>query len=474
MVNILITHYSGVVFNGEYQSSCFYDGLIKGLTESGHNCMQVLTSEFLRAPWNGHNKPINSYLKHNLLEAIKKFKPDLVISFNNSSIEGIEDVLNCPIALWDSDTFQFFNDKGKLKKNADRYYYMAFSEYGVQDYIRNLKISESRVCRVPSATAIESENEKKCYNLSFIGNPFFNSASLIKVFIKYPHLIGVSSEYLTINKEKIERLLKPYNVSFTALQYCRSGDKRAQIIMGLLELGIKVFGPNEWLNLAPFASDLVEAYDPSSVYSLKHNNLIYDRSKVSLNVCHTQIITGYPWRVLDILASSSVLLSEFKPDLHRDLAHLVDLQLYASPNDAYNKARKILKDDSLRYDLISQQNAAIEQGFRWKHRLRLIEQLTGVPLDSTASQSSKGRYELFRFKLNSIDELSYKTAIYFSRRKTVKKIEQKAKKLPVRMWIKRHIKISLWNIFKKLTPESVHYVFRKFRLLSIQTGKEYQ
>ena len=59
-----------------------------------------------------------TYIKEHVLESIKNFDPDLVISFNNSSVEGIENAVNCPIAFWDADSFQFFNDKDKIKKKC--------------------------------------------------------------------------------------------------------------------------------------------------------------------------------------------------------------------------------------------------------------------------------------------------------------------------------------------------------------------
>lgn len=465
MANILITHFSGIIFNGEYQSSCFYDGLIKGLTEAGHHCLQILTSEFLARPWNGCNTPSNTYLKHQLFEAIKQFKPDLVISFNNSSIEGIEELIDCPIALWDADSLQFFNDKEKLRKNADRYHYMAFSQFGVEDYITQLKVPASRVCRVPSATAVESRDEEKRYNISFIGNPFFNSPNLTSLFIKHPYLIDVDNMTLDAEKEKLEKILAHFGISISAYRHHHSGERRAKLISLLLDQGMHVFGPNEWLKLAPFESKIIQSYNPSQVFSLKHNQLVYNRSKISLNISHTQNITGYPWRVLDILASSAVLLSDDKRDLQRDFSHLVNLQCYHSASEAYDLSKKILKDNQMREDLILQQNSAIETNYRWKHRLPLIQQLTGVSLENPPL-AQQGRYELFRFRLNKKEKFVYKTAIYILKPREIK--------LSKRPALKFYLRTSIQKMMRHIIPKSIRYALLKAKLHYIQTSHEYQ
>ena len=463
MANILITHFSGVIYKGEYQSSCFYDGLIEGLREAGHHCMQILTSEFLARPWNGNNTPIFTYIKEHVLESIKNFDPDLVISFNNSSVEGIENAVNCPIAFWDADSFQFFNDKDKIKKNADRYHYMAFSEYGVKDYIKNLNIPSSLVCRVPSATAIKSIPEEKQYNISFIGNPFFASRNLTDLLLTNPNLIALKEENFNLNGKNIKKILDHFGVSPSALQHYQSGEMRAKLVSILLDEGIRIFGPNEWLQLAPFASKIIQAYDPRLVYSLKHNELIYNRSKVSLSVSHTQNITGYPWRVLDILASSSVLVSDFKSDLANDFSKRIDLQCYQSYSEVLDISKKVLNDPKMRSDLVQQQNAAIEENYKWKHRFSLIQQLTGVNLNPN---KERGQYTLFRFERNKLDNVMYQAAIYLLKPKKAKKIKRKLIRLNYKKWV--------LMIMKSFIPHFCQFLFYKARLNYLNEKIEYQ
>ncbi len=394
MANILITHFSPFYVKGEFKSFVFFDGLIKGFTDEGHNVLQIITSDFLNSPWNGCNEPFSASIKTELLEKIKSFSPDLVISFNNSSIADIEKTIDCPIALWDADTFQFFNDKEKIINNADRYHYMAFFEYGIKDYELNLSVNRNRICRVPGATAIEAHDEVKQYNISFIGKPFIKPDNLIALLNQHPELIRLDHESIENIDQNTEELLKKFRVKKHELKHHWTADRRAQLIMQLLPLKPKIFGPSEWLKLGCSSSELIEAYDPRVAYSLLHNEKIYNRSKVSISSNHTQNTLGYPWRIHDIMGSASALLSEKRKELVDDFAHMVNIQLFDSPAEASETAKKLINDEPLRASIVAQQQEAINKYFRWKNRLPLIQELTGVSLEGISGQ--KGTHELFR------------------------------------------------------------------------------
>jgi hypothetical protein len=399
MANIVITHFSPFLFRGEYQSSVFYDGLIKGFIDEGHNILQIITSNILPSPWNGSNTPFTTAIKNKTLNKIKDFQPDLVISFNNSSVAGIELAVDCPIALWDADTVQFFNDKETIKNNIDRYHYMAFFEYGIKDYADSLGVAENKICRVPGATAIKAKAEEKQYNISFIGNPFFKSDKLISLLNKHPELTHLSPAEIEIKKRELDNILHAYGIGFHELKYHKTGDNRAALITHLLDMKPKVFGPRDWLKLSHLSSDYINTYDPRAVYSLAHNEKIYNRSIISISTNHTQNTEGYPWRNHDILGSSSVLLSEHRKELTQDFAKSVDLQTFQSPSEARDIAKKLLNDEKLRIDILAQQLEAIDHAFRWKHRLPLIHQLTGVDLTPVSGQ--KGTHELYNPKHQS-------------------------------------------------------------------------
>jgi len=216
-----------------------------------------------------------------------------------------------------------------------------------------------------------------------------------------------------------------------------------------LDEGIRIFGPESWLALAPFNTKIIEAYQPKFAYSLHHNELIYNRSKIGLNVCHTQNITGYPWRVPDILASDAILLSDPQPDLHEDFEKDIDLQVYESPAEAKDLAQKLLGDNVLRDDLISQQNEAIEQGFRWQHRMPVMQELTNVDLSKQGDEA--GRYELFSLDKKISDNTLARSVFAVVQFKASLHNSDKPKMFTLN--IKQKIKRSLWSIL----PEKIKF-----------------
>lgn len=379
MAKVVITHFSGIFHQGAWQSSCFYDGLVSELQAAGHDVLHFITSDYICQPWNGENRSFYAELGQKLIQEIKSFNPDLVISFNNSSVQGLEDALTCPIALWDADSFQFFSDKKNIEKKADRYHYLSFSTAGELDYQKHLKISANRICRVPVVTAVKNRPLEKRYNISFIGNPFFpteGTRRLLSENKKYfiellnnPHLISPD-----------DPILKKYDLKPSNLQHIFAGEKRLLTVANLAALGVDLFGPAEWQEIYPFSIHAAIGYHPQKTYSLEHNSNIYNASHLSLSAAHSQNITGYPWRVPDILASGAVLISDRKSDLISDFGDKIDLQIYDSPTEAYNLAKHLLNNPEKRRDLVAQANDVIDNSRRWPHAFQLITQHTGVNL----------------------------------------------------------------------------------------------
>lgn len=384
MAKIVITHFSGICIQGRFVATVFYEGLIQSLLAEGHSVLHIITNNFISRPWNGSNDVFSENLQIQTLKKIKDFEPDLIISFNNSSIKGIEDAVNCPIALWEADSFRFFNDKKVIRKNADRYHYFAFASDAINDYKRELGISNNQVSRIPVATAIKNLSEKKLYNVSFIGNTFATDASFGSL-ASAPELRKINPQHL--NEKEIVRLASKYshisnNVEELLLR--SSGQKRLSLAYNLLDEGIKLFGPDSWYKLAMLDDRIFDSYDPRNVYSLDHNQKIYNRSKISLNTNHWQATTGFAWRAVDILASDSVLLTESSSDLQKLCENRLELQTFNSPREAKDAVKTLLQCKSRREDLIHQQNTLADENFRWHHRFPLMAQLTGVDLSPSS------------------------------------------------------------------------------------------
>ena len=389
MAKIVIFFQSPVFFNNAYQSLCFYDGLSQALMENGHDVMPICTSNFLYAPFAGDNLGFRPKVEANIYAAIESFAPDLIIAFNNSKLKDIENRVSCPILVWGVDDVEYFSDIEGLKKNRDRYKFTSYTGHlttRMQDF---LDIPEQDIARIKIATAVKNMPKEKKYNVSFIGSPFFVGTAVVNFFKEYPEYLNCSTDDLSEKNKKLCKDLKSHHLNLSQVKYHSSGEKRLALYFALKDLGMKMFGASEWLALSYYTTSVIRDFDAAKVFSLKHNQLVYNRSKISINTAHAQNKTGYAWRVPDILASDAVLLSEPSEELISDFGKDVNLQIFHNPYEANSIAKKLINDDVLRKEIILQQNEVIESSFRWKHRFPLIEELTGVDLSRASEKEGE-------------------------------------------------------------------------------------
>ena len=329
------------------------------------------------------------------LDTIKDFQPDLVIAFNNSMPEGIADAVACPIVLWGADSFSFWNDKASLRKNVGRYHFFFYSERDVAECREFLKDSSAHISVVRNATAIRAVRQEKTYNLSFIGTNF-----------ALP--VPVKRRCLTDSRE-LSRYID-HTMSAQERKNLHAGEIRRRLLMTVAPLGIRIFG-SSWDDVALCSLDVARGIDRRAVYSMAHNQDIYNRSYIGISIAHTQAVTAYPWRILDVMASSAVLVSDTKADLVSDFGKKVPLQLYETSYEAYLRCQNLLEDPVLRAEVTQASQEAIDVGFRWSHRFKDIEQIVGVSLLNRGSSKARGLYTRLRPHTWLGDNLPFSKAV---------------------------------------------------------------
>lgn len=93
-----------------------------------------------------------------------------------------------------------------------------------------------------------------------------------------------------------------------------------------------------------------------------------------LNLCPTlrSIISGIPLRSLDILACGGVLLSNWQPELAEYFTDGEDLIMYASPEDAVEKAAWYLENEDARARIAGHAQPVLESEFNYAVKLAKI------------------------------------------------------------------------------------------------------
>ena len=415
MARIIISHFSPVSIDGSFQLLVYYDALIRELVAAGNEVYHIISSDFLARPWNGDNEvkqDIDSVL---LVERINQISPDLLIVFNNSIPRCIMDSVSCPITIWHGDSFKFFNDKDYLRSNFDRFYFICPFEDTVV-YLRQQGVKEDRILQVLPATGVVAEPIEQDKNISFIGTPFISGygfLSFLKSHGRDPivHLLrslqicAEDSCKDLVSDGKFEDIAQ--KLPFEELVSLESADKRTKVLSLLSDLGLEIYGGREWLDMGLFLPKLALAYNPKMIYSLENNQHVYNTSKIAINISHSQATVGFPWRIMDIMASNACLVTDRNVGVSRFTAEYMEIPSYTSPIEAYDICKKLLQDPVYRLDVVKASNECIRAKGRWPDRFKTLEEGLGVKL--ICQQNSKGYYSRLLpsdFKMNVGTELN--------------------------------------------------------------------
>lgn len=392
MSKILITYVQPVLDNDPNNLICYYEGLINELNRFGNDVLRI-------------NLMVKYRNKREILNKIKQFSPDIIFTFNNQIKEEFIKLTDCPIVLFDADSIDLFNNLDLIKKYQDRYY-MVTSYEGWDDRYSKIGFSEKKVCSIHPATAIQAESLIKDKNISFIGSNFYFENYNIVNFMKednnrtlYKALMHAWNNSNYDYKSYLEMFFPEKEWSVSDLYSIF--DNRIYILNSILDLGLNLYGVG-WKSLFKTNYALSSAYIREPKYSLKHNQDIYNSSKINISISHPQT-NGYafPWRIYDIMASSGLLISSRADLLTKYTKGIVDIPMYGSPYEARDLCKKYLKEDSLREDIIAASNEYIEKYGRWQSNFERLEDFLNVKLLSNI-QGYVGKDEFIKITQKEI------------------------------------------------------------------------
>ncbi len=337
MSNIIIFNQSEIFRTKQYRNICYTEGLIKSLLIRGHNVKNIITNNYLYDPWCGLNVLKKNINLGYLFKKIKNFKPDLIISFNNSKLPNIEKEFECPIVIWEADKFYYFSDKYNLKKNSSRFFFFSSSLNGHNQFIKYFRAKKEKIFFLPVSTAIQSKIIKQDKNISFLG--------------KLYDLPKINSEDKNYAKD---------NALF-----------RKKILSSIQDFGLKIF-TNE---VPSFYKDLSHLCDRNIYNTIEDLEKIFNSSKISLNISHLQAKkNSISYRAIDIMASNSLLITE-KSKYLEFFSKKLSRIFYDTPFDLRKKVKYFLENSNARKDIINVQNDITNKFFLWNDRVKDIEQI---------------------------------------------------------------------------------------------------
>lgn len=375
------------LFNGIYDEKhpeivpCWYDGLIRGLRKSGNDVLvwQINTYDY------GKPTQINEEDK----ERIRRFQPDLCFSFNNV-FPAREGLIDCPIVVLIVDSVKLCANWDDLFHGKSLVGFLQDEEYEV---LRAFGADKSRLFKYRPYTAVRPDQEIKTdVNISFIGSRFGVPRNVEvgafanygeKAIKEYARCIDYIKGHPFSEKREIikachvEEPVILEHLDPTGILSLISSEKRVRVLSVIVDLGLHLYGTRTWLEKYHFDSRLNIAFVDRKVWSLKDNQDIYNHSKIGINISHAQAISGFPWRVLDILASNACLVSDYHSDYKKYFGNL-HIPIYQDEFEARELCKSFLRDEEARKQIVHDSNKLIEKDFTLENMLEPIQQLAGV------------------------------------------------------------------------------------------------
>lgn len=190
------------------------------------------------------------------------------------------------------------------------------------------------------------------------------------------------------------------------LQNIVTNHGRVEIVNRLAPLGLRLYGNDRWKKLMPYNTAVVASFQ-SAASLTSHADLmdVYDNSLISINLPQAQARTGIQYRVLDVLASRSLLLTKAVPGT--DLAYLFGednpVQTYSDLEELDRKCRFYLGHEDERTATVAECNALVSRGYAFEERVSEYLTLSNAEaaatcLDRQRSPTSPGSIALVSAK----------------------------------------------------------------------------
>jgi len=362
----------------------FYEGFIKALYEQGHDVHVLKTNNFFEKNYQEQNLQfiIN---REKYQSFIQKLNPEYIFAFNNSLDRIIVESTNCPIVCWSSESLYYLLSQSLIKQYKERYYFFHFDPNTKKQFEEEFDLESNKSFLVICPSAIQAKSVLKSNNITFVGAIHRMKPSM-QDFSKY------SSRQKILLHSNIEKCKKdPYKFLkndnclyikiFGQKIYKRdildfvSRESRVRVLSLISDLGLSFYGVGAESEIKKINDSLYFAYKSQIIDSLKKTELLYNSSKICINIPNCQSVNALSWRVPDILASNSVLVSS--RGLKNIYGSEFKLPSFDSPAEAYEICKRLLHDQELRKDLTAYSNDLIEKGYRFSHLINNIDDILG-------------------------------------------------------------------------------------------------
>lgn len=388
MAKIFLSFYNAIRdISNPAAMPAFYECFIEGLKAAGNDLFVYSFNNI-----NTIQQKIPTLLK----KKIKDFDPELVILFNNAFYD-ISEIVECPIIVYEVDSVLYYHHKETLKKKPNRFSFFINQKDSYNSLSDLLNIPTDHIYLVPPFSSVRSEPLPIRNNISFIGSkftqPFWKSSwnyfqeskpsaeekEQFLVMLKSIREDPFQTEQVILKRfggqsEKIQQ-----NLDLTRTIFSLSDRDRIQVLSEVADIGLELFGTNNWASDLSYDPILTLSYNPQKVYSLKHNQDIYNASKICININHIQALNAFSWRVCDIMASNACIVTMYQPVL-KEFFPDIEIPQFTNRYEAREQCIRILNNENQRLDIVARCQEIIDARYRFHHLQERIQEILSVNL----------------------------------------------------------------------------------------------
>jgi len=368
----------------------FYEAFIEGLRRAGNEIV-VFSSK----SWQAGSIPLPEV--EGLREKLRQWTPDVIVAFNNY---GPEFLIDCdvPIVVYDVDSPLYYSHRERIRQHPERFRFVVVQESSRKALIDDFGVPAALISEAPFFTELRAEDCQKENNIVFIGSRFWVSPSPWHEFLcatsrssqereaylrllnflrrnPFARLEAIQERFpmLQLTKQEIDRLIGDL-----------SAERRELVLSAVADLGLGLYGTRDWKGVVN--SRLALSYDDRRVATLRENQALYNASKLALNINHVQAREAFSWRVLDIMATSCCLVTEECEGIKRLFPGLA-LPTFRNAWEARQVCRRLLESKSERDELSAACRQIVDEKFRFRHVLPVLENAVGHSLSSGSTGS---------------------------------------------------------------------------------------
>ena len=382
MSKIVLAFYNGLFDKSDPNKvPCWYESIVRGLRRKGHSVFLWQIDIF---------SPEKTFFSEDEIASLKEFAPDICLSFNNV-LPDTSVFLSCPVFTIIVDSIMYLSNTELLDNRQVGCFQHADKKCLVEKY----NINEEQVFVLPPFSEIKPDASIiQDVNISFIGTRFgvprraeigFYSSSkdTIREYcrcIEYIMKNPLVDEKNVLDSCNVQSEFVRSNIVVSDILNMLSVEKRVRTLSNLVDLGLELYGTRSWLAKYHFDSRLNIAYVDKEVFSIEHNQNIYNRTKIGLNVSHLQAVDGFPWRVLDILSSNACLVTDWHDQFKTRFDGLY-FPVFRDEHEARDICKHLLDDEDERRQIVEESNQYVARNFSIDYFFDEIARITGIKLN---------------------------------------------------------------------------------------------